>query len=430
MEPRIHRPAVRDVQYKPSQTPSVASSSLAAQDRAYDKVLEELAKQKQQQQEKELKYAQEWKSGVEKDVRKLQDKKLKLREFSDDLKVQIEELNLRKAKEVEYKRMPGISEQMHGYPSLPETPGAERRRRKKAVQEILKADLEAQIKVQNEENRLKRRNELMKDKDILDRTKQDIELDKQLRYSKRQQEREMLSNCWERSHQVKNINKTIEDLRRYGIAGQTIDGRIHEIEEEYLTEENNHIELNNSAAVASYLPISLDAQLKNLNATESLVIPNASVVTSPYLQKLETMMKSVGSPSIKNLNTLKGRQKLAAELKQKIEEEEKARLQEKIQKMMEVEAKSLQNKSLSPYKSAVRERSKKEGQPDKAMYNELESLRYNLSNLKSISPTHIDKANGRLSPFASPHPVGISIKRNLSMYGAQNIKGPNGYKKN
>lgn len=424
------------IAYTLAQTPSVVSSSLAAQDRTYDKVIEELAQQKLQQQEKELKYAQEWKTEVENDVRRVQVKKLKLREFSDDLKGQIEELNRRKAKEVEYKRLPGISEQMHGYPSLPETPDAERRRRKKAVQDILKADLESQIKVHSENNRLKKRNELMKDQEILEKTKQEIELDKQMKFSKRQQEKDMLSNCWEKSHQVKNIHQTIENLRRYGIANQTIDGRINETEEEYHKEDNNHTELNNYTIVGSYQPISLKAeQIKNSYAAESAVISgpthlgNAPLVSSPYLQKLEKMMNSVPNTSNQNLNQLTGRQKLAAELKLKMEEEERVRLQGQIQQMIESEAKVLKNKSVSPHKSALRERPKKEGQVDKSMCKDLESLRYNGPNLKSMSPTHIEKANGRVSPI-TPNPMRISIKRNLSMYGAQNINGPNRFKKN
>lgn len=436
METRLSRPLQpRDSQFRSAQTPSMASSSLTAQDRAYDKVIEDLVKQKQQQEEKELRYAQELKNGLESDMKKVKDKKLKLREFSDDLKVQIEELNRRKAREVEYKRSPGISEQMHGYPSLPETPDAERRRRKKIVQDMLKADLEAQMKIQNEETQAKKRNDLMMEKEILERNKQQHELDKQIRLSKKQQEKEMLSNCWERSHQVKSINKTIENLRRYGIGGATMDERILETEEEYQLEHNHPQELNHTAVLASHLHSSVDAdQHKIAPFSETLAVPGAStignsaVVTSPYLQKLEKMLNSVGSTSNKNLHKLTGRQKLAAELKHKIEEDEKLKLQEQIKKMIEQETKaiSINTKSLSPNKSALRERVQKEGTLDKGMYKDLESLRYN--NI-SVSPTRHDKLNGRISPFASPHLNRISIKRNLSMYGAQNVKGPNGYKK-
>jgi hypothetical protein len=426
----------RDPQFRPAQTPSMASSSLTAQDRAYDKVIEDLVKQKQLQEEKELRYAHELKNGLESDMKKVKEKKLKLREFSDDLKVQIEEINRRKAREVEYKRSPGISDKMHGYPSLPETPDAERRRRKKAVQEMLKADLEAQMKIQNEETQAKKRNNLILENEILERSKQEFELDKQLRLTKKQQEKEMLSNCWERSYHVKSINKTIENMRRYGIGGTSIEGRILETEEEYQAEHNHHQELNNTVTLASQVQSSVEKdQHKIAPLSETLAIPaaatlgNSAVVTSPYLQKLEKIMNSVGSTSNKNLHKLTGRQKLAAELKLKIEEDEKLKLQEQIKKMIEQETKAitLNAKSVSPNKSALRERIQKEGTVDKAMYKELESLRYN--NI-SVSPTRQDKLNGRISPFANPHPNRISIKRNLSMYGAQNVKGPNGFKKN
>lgn len=214
-----------------------------------------------------------------------------------------------------------------------------------------------------------------------------------------------------------------------------MDGRILETEEEYLAEHNHHQELNNTAVVASHLQSSVEAdQHKLAPLSDTLAIPaaatvgNSAVVTSPYLQKLENMLNSVGSTSNKNLHRLTGRQKLAAELKQKIEEDEKLKLQEQIKKMIEQETKaiSINTKSPSPNKSALRERIQKEGTLDKGMYKELESLRYN--NI-SVSPTRQDKLSGRVSPFANHQTNRISIKRNLSMYGAQNVKGPNGFKK-
>lgn len=138
-------------------------------------------------------------------------------EYLEELKKQIE----LKAQQQEYekvnKRKPGISENFHGYPNLPQTPREVRRRRELEQMKHFRQDLSEQLSIKQQSLNALRFKELQiaKNHNVLDY--QMYLDDRNNRIVKKENEKDVLVNAWNQAKKAKELQQLLETADRKGI---------------------------------------------------------------------------------------------------------------------------------------------------------------------------------------------------------------------
>ncbi|CAG9317933.1 unnamed protein product [Blepharisma stoltei] len=310
---------------------SLLSSSIdSAQEEAYKSTLKNLEEKIRSavHNEKELQIL----SAKEKE-RELQLKsELKLKNKSNALELerQINEKKNRLLKEKEEFKVPGISEDFHGYPNIPETPKQLRRERELAIKRGVKKDLTLQIQSKTKELEQQKAREKELDLDFLSRAKQSLDIEKELKKDKKLREKELLTSYWNQEIKAKELKKNFERAAR----GQKIKNNDIIIEDK----ENEEIEIDYKSNDIEEPPKVESPIIPKQKEEEKIEVDD--IYRSLYIKKLENLLEKKSSDTksiVSTYSKFDKRQKLlnkAMQIKAKIDQQTQRNYQEKIKNMI------------------------------------------------------------------------------------------------
>ncbi|OMJ76187.1 hypothetical protein SteCoe_24482 [Stentor coeruleus] len=132
--------------------------------------------------------------------------------YAQELVKQIAEKEIRKKQEEIDKQKPAISENFSGYPNLPQTPPQIRRERELARKKKVKDELEQQIYDKNNRAQSNKSHEIEHEKEQNHKVLRKIEEDQQAKILKKNHEREVLLDSWQKSSKSKEIKNLIKNL--------------------------------------------------------------------------------------------------------------------------------------------------------------------------------------------------------------------------
>lgn len=138
-------------------------------------------------------------------------------EYLEELKKQIEIKAQQQMVEKDYKQRPGISEDFHGYPNLPQTPREAKRRRELEQMKNFRRELSEQLAIKQQSlNALRYRElEVAKNHNVIDY--QLYLNDKSSKLAKKEFEKEELVNAWNQAKKAKELQQLLETAERKGI---------------------------------------------------------------------------------------------------------------------------------------------------------------------------------------------------------------------
>lgn len=138
-------------------------------------------------------------------------------EYLEELKKQIEFKAQQQEFEKVSKRKPGISEDFHGYPNLPQTPREVRRRRELEQMGRFRKDLGEQMSLKQQSLNALRFRELEIDKMCNVKDYQMFLDERNNRVVKKENEKEVLVNAWNQAKKAKELQQLLETAERKGI---------------------------------------------------------------------------------------------------------------------------------------------------------------------------------------------------------------------
>ena len=131
-------------------------------------------------------------------------------EYLEELKKQVEIKAQREMMEKNYKKRPGISEDFHGYPNLPQTPREAKRRRELEQMRNFRRDLSEQLAIKQQSlNALRYRElEVAKSHNVMDYQLYLNERNSKL--AKKENEKEALVSAWNQAKKAKELQQLLE----------------------------------------------------------------------------------------------------------------------------------------------------------------------------------------------------------------------------
>jgi hypothetical protein len=104
---------------------------------------------------------------------------------------------------------PGIAPELHGYPSIPETPAEQRRTNKLNQQKYLKAELERQLEQQRMQKEKALSQQKLQDYDNIQKWNREVEDTRQRDLLRKVVQRETLLKAWHKEETIKEIKMSI-----------------------------------------------------------------------------------------------------------------------------------------------------------------------------------------------------------------------------
>jgi hypothetical protein len=104
---------------------------------------------------------------------------------------------------------PGIASELHGYPSIPETPAEQRRINKLNQQKYLKAELERQLEQQRTQKEKALNQQKLQDYDNIQQWNREVEDTRQRDLLRKVVQRETLLKAWQKEETIKEIKMSI-----------------------------------------------------------------------------------------------------------------------------------------------------------------------------------------------------------------------------
>ena len=146
---------------------------------------------------------------------------LNTKEYAKDLIHQIKEKNERDHKEKKYYKEQGFSDEISGYPNIPQTPKEIKRKKELEKMKEIKKDLDLQIELKNkfiQENYL---NELNLDQKINTEIYNQLCIEKKEKNEKQVIDREELLSSWQNAQQARLLKQKLDDINSKGLSPRT-----------------------------------------------------------------------------------------------------------------------------------------------------------------------------------------------------------------
>ncbi|CAG9315011.1 unnamed protein product [Blepharisma stoltei] len=205
-------PSISTSRPRLSISPSDSSHNLA-----YQKLLNELNRSIHEQELKEINFKKYLQDEVEKDKLKQAERLKRKKQHAAFLQRQIEEKEAKqKCLKLEFLK-PGISENFHGYPNIPETPKKEKRKRELSLQKYFKKDLDEQMEFQAKNHEYQKQENLKLENKIISDANNELDNQKIRMLETKKFHKEMLTESWNKSIQSKELAKKLEKIRIKGI---------------------------------------------------------------------------------------------------------------------------------------------------------------------------------------------------------------------